>query len=135
MGSPMVFQTAPPQPLSKARMICSPQLVGGPEANQNGLGLRMPAKLVVRSAMLVFVAQALLPAGSRLVSTSFARGFVPLPERRDESRRGRHECPRHVMRAQADHSLPPIAIAIAARFPSATASTTSRPPLTQSPPA
>src|SRR5580692_2877693 len=53
MGSPMVFQTAPPQPWSKARMICSPQLVGGPEANQNGLGLRMPAKLVVRSAMLV----------------------------------------------------------------------------------
>src|SRR5690349_19422696 len=52
MGSPMVFQTAPPQPASKARMTCSPQLVGGPEASQKGLGQRMPAKLVVRSAMV-----------------------------------------------------------------------------------
>src|SRR5436305_3244011 len=53
MGSPMVFHTAPPQPASKARMICSPQLVGGPEASQKGFGQRMPAKLVVRSAMIV----------------------------------------------------------------------------------
>ena len=52
MGAPMVFHTAPPQPLSNARMICSPQFVGGPEASQKGLGLRMPAKLVVRSGML-----------------------------------------------------------------------------------
>src|ERR1035437_841097 len=52
MGSPMVFQTAPPQPASKARMICSPELVGGPEASQKGLGQRMPAKLVARSAMV-----------------------------------------------------------------------------------
>src|ERR1039458_4285195 len=52
MGSPIVFQTAPPQPASKARMTCSPQLAGGPEASQKGLGQRMPAKLVVRSAML-----------------------------------------------------------------------------------
>src|SRR5438552_16765581 len=52
MGSPMVFQTAPPQPASKARITCSPQLVGGPEANQKGLGQRIPAKLVVRSAMI-----------------------------------------------------------------------------------
>src|SRR5438128_2928803 len=51
MGSPMVFQTAPPQPPSKARMICSPQLVGGPEASQKGFGQRMPAKFVVRSDM------------------------------------------------------------------------------------
>src|SRR5690242_19667949 len=51
MGSPMVFQTAPPQPASKARLTWSPQLVGGPEASQKGLGQRMPAKLVVRSAM------------------------------------------------------------------------------------
>src|SRR5580692_4250007 len=43
-GSPMVFQTAPPQPASKARMICSPQLVGGAEASQKGLGeLMLPA--------------------------------------------------------------------------------------------
>src|SRR5271156_2802028 len=48
----MVFHTAPPQPASKARMICSPQLVGGPEASQKGFGEWMPAKLVRRSAML-----------------------------------------------------------------------------------
>src|ERR1051325_7394196 len=46
----MVFHTAPPHPASKARMTCSPQLVGGPEASQKGLGQRMPAKLVVRAA-------------------------------------------------------------------------------------
>src|SRR5260370_32567150 len=41
----MVFHTAPPQPASKARMICSPQLVGGAEASQNGLSALMaPAK-------------------------------------------------------------------------------------------
>src|ERR1700693_1782709 len=49
MGSPMVFQTAPPQPASKARMICSPQLVGGAEASQKGFGeLMLPAKLRMR---------------------------------------------------------------------------------------
>src|SRR5438270_13562751 len=48
----MVFHTAPPQPASNARITCSPQLVGGPEASQKGLGQRMPAKLVVRSAMI-----------------------------------------------------------------------------------
>src|SRR5580658_3405234 len=47
----MVFHTAPPHPASNARMTCSPQLVGGPEASQKGFGQRMPAKLVVRSAM------------------------------------------------------------------------------------
>src|ERR1700757_3214026 len=41
----MVFHTAPPQPASKARMICSPQFVGGAEASQKGLGESMrPAK-------------------------------------------------------------------------------------------
>src|SRR5579872_4540391 len=47
----MVFQTAPPQPASKARITCSPQFVGGPEASQNGFGQRIPAKFVVRSAL------------------------------------------------------------------------------------
>src|SRR5882757_9012318 len=42
----MVFHTAPPQPASKARMICSPQLVGGADASQNGLGHWMPQKVV-----------------------------------------------------------------------------------------
>src|ERR1700691_4052027 len=46
MGSPMVFQTAPPQPASKARMICSPQLVGGADASQKGLRHGMPQKVV-----------------------------------------------------------------------------------------
>src|SRR5215831_13721015 len=48
----MVFHTAPPQPASKARITWSPQLVGGPDASQKGLGHRMPAKLVVRSAIV-----------------------------------------------------------------------------------
>src|ERR1017187_9790394 len=52
MGSPMVFHTAPPQPASKARMTCSPVLVGGPEASQKGLGQRMPAKLGGGPAMV-----------------------------------------------------------------------------------
>src|ERR1700722_2081463 len=46
MGSPMVFQTAPPQPASKARIICSPQLVGGADASQNGLRHSMPQKVL-----------------------------------------------------------------------------------------
>src|SRR3984885_15234582 len=52
MGSPIVFHTAPPHPASKARMICSPQLVGGADARQNGLGDRMPpANVVERSGI------------------------------------------------------------------------------------
>src|SRR5580692_12116971 len=46
MGSPIVFHTAPPHPASKARMICSPQLVGGADASQNGLGHSMPQNVV-----------------------------------------------------------------------------------------
>ena len=48
MGSPIVFQTAPPQPASNARMICSPQLVGGADASQNGLGQGIPQNVVAR---------------------------------------------------------------------------------------
>src|ERR1700729_1179611 len=51
MGTPRVFQTAPPQPASKARMTWSPQLAGGPEASQNGLGQRIPAKFTEMSGM------------------------------------------------------------------------------------
>ena len=46
IGSPIVFHTAPPQPASKARMICSPQLVGGADASQNGFGHWMPQNVV-----------------------------------------------------------------------------------------
>src|SRR5260370_42286855 len=42
----MVLHPAPAQPASKARMICSPQLVGGADASQNGLGHWMPQKVV-----------------------------------------------------------------------------------------
>src|SRR5712675_771871 len=53
MGSPSVFQTAPPQPASNARSTCSPQFAGGPDASQKGLGqLIAPANMVVRSAIL-----------------------------------------------------------------------------------
>src|ERR1041384_3198500 len=51
IGSPIVFQTAPPQPASNARTIGSPVWVGGARASQNGLGLRMPANEMDRSAM------------------------------------------------------------------------------------
>src|ERR1700757_2865025 len=47
----MVFQTAPPQPASNARITCSPQLVGGADASQNGFGDTIPAKLTLRSGM------------------------------------------------------------------------------------
>ena len=47
MGSPMVFQTAPPQPASKARITWPPVLVGGPEASQKGFGELRPQKLTV----------------------------------------------------------------------------------------
>src|ERR1035437_804954 len=53
----MVFHTAPPQPASKALWICAPELVGGAEASQNGLGDLMPAKLIRRSAMLFHLAR------------------------------------------------------------------------------
>src|ERR1700747_38225 len=46
----MVFHTAPPQPASNARCTCIPELLGGAEASQNGLGERIPAKLMLRSA-------------------------------------------------------------------------------------
>src|SRR6185503_5142507 len=39
-----------PHPASKARITWSPQFAGGPDASQKGLGQRMPAKRVVRSA-------------------------------------------------------------------------------------
>src|SRR4051794_13551018 len=53
MGSPKVFQTAPPQPASNARITCSPQFAGGPDASQNGFGQRIPpAKFVERSAIV-----------------------------------------------------------------------------------
>src|ERR1700684_1769787 len=47
----MFFQTAPPQPCSKARWTCAPELAGGAEASQKGLGDLMPAKVVVRSGL------------------------------------------------------------------------------------
>src|SRR5262245_11500530 len=45
----MVFQTAPPQPASKARLTWYSELVGGAEASQKGLGARTPQKLMLRS--------------------------------------------------------------------------------------
>src|ERR1700683_4200292 len=52
MGSPIVFQTAPPQPASNARMTWPPVLVGGPEASQKGFGERKPQKFTDRSDIL-----------------------------------------------------------------------------------
>src|ERR1019366_8462317 len=99
MGSPRVFQTAPPQPASKARMTCSPQLVGGPEASQKGFGQWMrPAKVVERSGMnaLRTVAQTLVSAASTLVSTPGCPSVSVVgqagKECRHECRHGRQEC-------------------------------------------
>src|SRR5271169_589439 len=64
----MVFHTAPPQPASKARMICSPQLVGGAEASQKGFGESMePAKPRTRrsGAILDMCGLRLLEHGER----------------------------------------------------------------------
>ena len=49
IGSPIVFQTTPPQPASNARATISALLVIGQLASQNGFGLRMPAMSVNRS--------------------------------------------------------------------------------------
>src|SRR2546422_747050 len=51
IGSPIVFQTAPPQPWSNALATWPYVFVGGPDANQNGFGLSIPAKFVRRSAI------------------------------------------------------------------------------------
>src|SRR5215510_8455612 len=51
IGSPSVFQTAPPHPASNARSTIEPMFVGGAEASQNGLGDFMPAKFMLRSAI------------------------------------------------------------------------------------
>jgi hypothetical protein len=45
-GSPIVFHTAPPHPASNARIICSPQFVGGALASQNGFKHFIPANVV-----------------------------------------------------------------------------------------
>src|ERR1700756_3080774 len=50
-GAPIVFQTAPPQPASNARCTCMPEFEGGADASQNGLGERIPAKFILRSAI------------------------------------------------------------------------------------
>src|SRR5262249_51167110 len=55
IGSPSVFHTAPPQPASKARMICSPLFVGGAEASQKGVGLLFPGESIERAAILLYL--------------------------------------------------------------------------------
>src|SRR5436190_3177466 len=55
----MVFHTAPPQPASKARWTCAPELAGGADASQKGLGDLIPAKLILRSATVPHLANRL----------------------------------------------------------------------------
>jgi hypothetical protein len=52
IGSPNVFQTAPPHPASKALSIIEPIFVGGAEANQKGFGDLIPAKFMLKSAIV-----------------------------------------------------------------------------------
>src|SRR6266511_5797339 len=51
IGSPIVFQTAPPQPASNALATWPYVFVGGPEASQKGFGDSIPAKFTRKSAM------------------------------------------------------------------------------------
>ena len=57
MGSPIVFHTAPPHPASNARIICSPQLVGGALASQNGFGQLIPANSCQSAKRVPFIAR------------------------------------------------------------------------------
>src|SRR5439155_26615012 len=57
IGSPMVFQTTPPQPASNARWHWYAVLEGGPEATQKGLGDLMPARSIVRSAIILVLGE------------------------------------------------------------------------------
>src|SRR5262249_4139983 len=78
MGSPSVFHTAPPQPASNARITCSPLFAGGAEASQNGFGLLMPAKSMLKSAISV------RPSDCR-AAFGGTSGSVP-PARNEEAR-------------------------------------------------
>jgi hypothetical protein len=53
IGTPSVFHTAPPHPLSKALMTWYPELVGGAEASQKGLGDFIPAKFDFKLGILL----------------------------------------------------------------------------------
>src|SRR5271170_4121798 len=53
IGSPIVFQTAPPQPASNARIICSPQFVGGADASQKGFIQGIPQNVVSRVGLML----------------------------------------------------------------------------------
>src|SRR5688572_1078384 len=48
---PMVLQTTPPQPASKARMMFESDSVGGADARRNGFSKRRPVNVVDKSAI------------------------------------------------------------------------------------
>src|SRR5437773_242860 len=85
IGSPIVFQTAPPQPESNALATCTYVFVGGPLASQNGFGLLMPAKFTLRSAINVSFVQDLEAA---LVELSVSQEFVDSASRLNAVGRG-----------------------------------------------
>src|SRR5476649_641591 len=62
---PRVFHTTPPQPASKARTTLYSLSVVGAEASQNGFGLVIPKKSVLRSAMGILL---LTESRTRIVS-------------------------------------------------------------------
>src|SRR5882672_2402561 len=85
IGSPRVFHTAPPQPASKARRTWSPVLVGGADASQKGLGARMPARSIDRSAIglpegLVYAVRRALAFGDGIDDLLAAVGRVAAGE-------------------------------------------------------
>src|SRR5437868_15178535 len=74
IGSPKVFQTAPPQPASNARSTIEPIFVGGALASQKGLGDLMPAKLMLRSAIFFYALRpSIMLNGDFVVMMRFSR--------------------------------------------------------------
>src|SRR5579859_2518136 len=75
MGPPRVFHTAPPQPASNARFTWSPQLVGGAEASQKGLGeWILPAKRTERSGTTGWSGMSALQNAAQRLGRAFAVG-------------------------------------------------------------
>src|SRR5690348_13745857 len=76
-SKPSVFQTAPPQPASKARRTWYSELVGGALASQNGLGARTPQNSMLKSGTVN------LPRGTNHRVTE---GTETRPQRRPKKR-------------------------------------------------
>src|SRR5258708_33803091 len=68
-----VFQTAPPQPASKARRTWYSELVGGALASQNGFGARTPQNSMLKSG-----------------TARLQRGFTPEAQRHRQDKKNKN---------------------------------------------